>query len=676
MPGRPKNIRTEDKSDFLDRIKTADSIFLLLGSAISRPAPSNVPTVDEIKRVLLRECLSRSRLKTLVEGEKRLLTQIDNAFQGIPFETMWEGLRYSTRADTPAGLDALMNVRHSNPLHELVASMLTERTISGVITTNFDCLLEQALEHNSLGNPAVQLDLLITDEDYRDATNRSVEKPVVAKIHGSLRDLAGARIGSIAAAYGPDDLMHTLGQASRGLTDEKVGCIEHLLEQARNPVLVVLGYGGNDLDIQRVLPSLLSRTTILWCCPDSRFLNPIIDAFRNENRSRVRLFDGIDFYRIESNPLYWLREALGFSKSDLLPVEQGPVSWDAFMEWVEDNLSEERVHEFIYWVCLERGVNGPVLGTVDALLSEASGDVVESSRLLFNKAKALTDEHRYFEARDSFEELLEQLEDMERSYCNPADLKAARILEAKSLTNVAYSHRMQHRHKEADCCMDNALRRFYELGELEASDEVAKFQALRLRGEIWTTMSLERGTALGRSDPECSARIEKAASWLEAVIRDASGKGYAFEAAHAARLMAKAELANGNYDEAEILLSSFRTNMYQFSTETGRALACRNFAILRLYQGKYDESLAQLVQARRHLRNARKRGMSRTKVRLETVKLYHCWSQLDIAQRSRFRYSFHRARGLHFARKLAKNDKLMSDAFVEFFKCLRQEGET
>jgi hypothetical protein len=61
--------------------------------------------------------------------------------------------------------------------------------------------------------------------------------------------------------------------------------------------------------------------------------------------------------------------------------------------------------------------------------------------------------------------------------------------------------------------------------------------------------------------------------------------------------------------------------------------------------------------------------MTRTKIRLEKVKLYHCLAQVEIATGARSSPSLRRGRRL--AKKLSRNDKVMSEAFVRYFDSLK-----
>lgn len=352
---------------------------------------------------------------------------------------------------------------------------------------------------------------------------------------------------------------------------------------------------------------------------------------------------------------------------------KGPVRWDRFRRWIS-GLSGPELDEFIYWVLLERGINVPVLETVGrrlACLGEDTQNTRERVNLLFSQARALADEHRYGESRQVFQKVLSLLDNIKQSNRLPSQEvpRWVRILEAKATMYIAYSFRMQYLHKQADSVIDDAVSLFEDLGELEAHDEVFKCKTLRLRAEIWTVMSEERGDTVDPGDIARRKRLAKAVDQLARVMEETADKGYIYEYSHAVRLRGKAELARDDLTAAEAFLCEFQTNMYKFGTETLRGNACRNLSMLYLRHSMLRRACSELDQAKRHLDNAVKQGMTRTKIRLEKVKLYHCLAQVEIATGARSSPSLRRGRRL--AKKLSRNDKVMSEAFVRYFDSLK-----
>lgn len=664
-----KKLLREERADFTQKVHEASSVFLLFGSAISRPSTSNIPTVEEIKEFLLGECLSRGELGTLMRRKTR--RRIEKAFRGTPFEMMWEGLRYTTEANTSVALETLMGVSAYNELHALVVRLLGERIVKGVLTTNFDYLLEQAMSDADYSSDA--FNILVADKDYLITPEASGEKLSIVKIHGSLELRANAGKETRSPECSSLELIHTLSQVSLGLPDHKKKYIEGLLKRERAPLLVVIGYGGNDLDIHQVIKPLISAAPTIWCCPNDRDLNVIIKGVQEANQDRLIIYDHIDLFREEANPLNWLAETSDLHLRKAPSLAKGPVKWERFNHWISD-LPGLKLDEFIYWVLLERGINAPVLETVGRRLAHLGDDTQntkERANLLFSQARALADEHRYGQSRPVFQKVLSLLDNIKQSNRLPSHEvpRWVRILEAKATMYIAYSFRMQYNHEKADSVIDDAVSLFEILGDLEAHDEVSKYKNLRLRAEIWTVMSQIRGATVDPGDTVGGERLSKAVNRLAKVMEETAAKGYIYEYSHAVRLRGKAELARNNLTEAETFLREFQTNMYAFGTETLRGNACRNLGLLYLHCGMLEKAISQLDQADRHLNNAVKQGMTRTKVRLEKVKLYHSLAQVDIAGGARSSPSLRRGRAL--AKKLSRNDKVMSEAFVRYFDDLK-----
>lgn len=633
--------------------------YLLFGSAISRPSPSNLPTVSDIKGAFVRNCLTE-RLCEAADNRRRLEDQVVRTFTGIPFEMMIEGLGYSTGFDTTIPLRLLFGNGPPNELHRLIGRLLTSRILAGVITTNFDTLLEQAMvnEVHSLDRFCV----VANDEDYAEVLQRDDSIVPLIKIHGSLEAHHGSDLPIAEESDQLKGLVHTLRQVSRGLPKEKVKCLKHLF--GGRALLLVVGYGGNDLDIQEGINEILEDAedlTIIWCCRNPQRLNSVIIRTTEMYPDSIKILPEVDLTRRSHNPLCLLPN---FESAFPYALIEDPPQLQALEDWLAQ-MPDKLKEDFIYWVTTEWGVHGPVLNTVEGRirnLPSAATDHKEELELRFYQGRAYAGEHRYFEARVVFNQTRLELEELSLNERTPFWVN---ILKAKIISYQAYSARMQFEYMDADSYVDEDLELFNSLYLTRPDDIAARTMSERLRAEIWIVMSRDRTQILCDKSRGSIQRLRNASRLLQELIEKSRDDGQFMQYAHAIRLKGKCELALGNLTEAEFLLGAFLLNMDRCGTETLRGNARRNLAIVRLCKKELSSARNLVDQAADCLSRALESGMTEKKIRLERVKLLHVGALIDACNAKPD--SDNTREGMELAVKLEENDPYMSSAYIRYF---------
>lgn len=200
-------------------------LLIFCGAGISWPAPSRLP---------LANALVSSAAAALLEPYDVALTQL-----AVRPEVFFS---YPYRINPAATLDAighLLQSRSFNSLHAACAETLRRGNV--VVTTNFDCLIEEA---------ATQMGVPFTLALARSDAVQSV----VFKIHGSVGDLRSIAL--------------TIDQVGAGLGPARARYFQELLV---GKTVLVLGYSGNDpLDILPVMREA-AYSRIIWLDHASAF---------------------------------------------------------------------------------------------------------------------------------------------------------------------------------------------------------------------------------------------------------------------------------------------------------------------------------------------------------------------------------------------------------------------
>lgn len=231
-------------NDVISRITRAAEqgvLTLLVGAGISRPTPSSLPTVRDYITDLytsIKDDLPTSIARHLDGEYLELLIQ-------RPFEMLMSQLAQGVDKGL---LDLLHPLRGGEPnqLHYFIADLLKSGAARRVITTNFDNLIEKAL------NKDICRISVVLDPNKDCTTHR--RDPLLYKAHGSFLDPSGNDVSA--------SILTTVESIGRSFYDsEKIRSLASLFE---DQVILVCGYSGNDrIDM---LPALrMSKPqSILW----------------------------------------------------------------------------------------------------------------------------------------------------------------------------------------------------------------------------------------------------------------------------------------------------------------------------------------------------------------------------------------------------------------------------
>jgi tetratricopeptide (TPR) repeat protein/NAD-dependent SIR2 family protein deacetylase len=339
--------------DLLDK---NENLTYLIGAGVSMNAPSNLPSARTISKALLEYIIPPKYLDTVA------------AHEGLRYEDIIEQIK-NFYDDKLGFMEYFNNCRTSNLIHFFLAHAVIQK--SGMITTNFDYLIEWAL-HNSLDElTRSKIKLIITPADFKGIPNILGDISngyfPIFKIHGSFQNVATKEMTV-------DSLITTTSALSRekgegeilGLEPYKKSAIEPLL---KDRVLIVMGYSGNDdFDIGPFLKAVKGIKHLIWIdhIPKSQFAssNPTLqtlhvkqflkldDSFKMENLLRnpdiskvdkvlsdIRTHNQFEIYKLEINTLQFVQDYLFpflLPKIDIhrLPIEKTSPPIPEFKTWI------------------------------------------------------------------------------------------------------------------------------------------------------------------------------------------------------------------------------------------------------------------------------------------------------------------------------------------------------
>ena len=212
-----------------------------MGSGVSIWTPTNIPSGISVGQALFRVLFDQ--IPELANHS----AQLEPLLKQLPFENIMETC--PENALLRRLLKQLYNTRRYNPIHELLAHLITAKTIDAVITTNYDCCLEGALMDATKHTTNSQVTRVVTEAD---ALSLQAGQQVYFKIHGTADDGAG------------ESLVFQLRQ--EGALPSWKRLLLHRITDAST--LLIIGYSGLDFEI----------------CPELRQLNvkQIIWNYRSE----------------------------------------------------------------------------------------------------------------------------------------------------------------------------------------------------------------------------------------------------------------------------------------------------------------------------------------------------------------------------------------------------------
>lgn len=214
---------------------TSTKLWFLLGAGVSAGSPSNLPLWGEMAQdtmEFLYRTLEHKISATGGEGfrlAKEALELIKNeAYPEVVLECLCAAYG---RTSVIGRLRALLNPpdRRPNICHQTIAQFCKQDRVQGILTTNFDTFMEQALQEEGVAFHVVA------------DNNIKQEKTIpVIKAHGTIED------GS--------SLVFTRGEYYLGLSEN---LRNFLKSNMKGSTLVIAGYSGNDIDVFPFIRSLI-----------------------------------------------------------------------------------------------------------------------------------------------------------------------------------------------------------------------------------------------------------------------------------------------------------------------------------------------------------------------------------------------------------------------------------
>ena len=284
-------------------------IWLVVGAGISRAAPSHIPLWSEMKNSTI-----ASILDVLVETDKR---QWHNPPETFQFEQTSADLQHALRIPEIV-MECLCNTylepavktklrttiapsrgqSQPNQCHHLIAKLVSSGKVKGIITPNFDSLLEQSLESAKIPHQVI----------LPSASSSTSTSLPLYKVHGSIDS--------------SEKLAFLRGTYLRGLPEPTA---ERFLRCIRNSLIIICGYSGNDVDL---FPVIKKAITDEDACNETIVVDPFDltptspYATLNSHLRFVRDTGANFFAHLLNVPCSEAKSSLERISADLLPLAE------------------------------------------------------------------------------------------------------------------------------------------------------------------------------------------------------------------------------------------------------------------------------------------------------------------------------------------------------------------
>lgn len=196
---------------------------LFCGAGISRN--SGLPLANELKQSILK------RVFASMKGKHSKQDLHDIMQSGLPFEAFMESI--SDDSDISTILD-FFKEGEPNTNHIMIAKLAKTGLVRTILTTNFDPLIEKALEKEHLIRDR-HFKVYYDEEQFSKTHFRNEHDKIIKifKIHGSAEDKKSIRITLKAVA-------------AQSLSDKRMNLIEFLFSSGKHRKVLILGYSCSD----------------------------------------------------------------------------------------------------------------------------------------------------------------------------------------------------------------------------------------------------------------------------------------------------------------------------------------------------------------------------------------------------------------------------------------------
>lgn len=338
----------------------------LLGSAISIWEPTLLLSGEEFSLSLYDLIFMDKVTGQYIEPtiNERVLLPL---YQKLPFEVI------NDRCPNKATINEILHENYSkdcsNPIHDLFADLLKEKTITSIITPNYDLCIDGAISRTfqtSIGSRMGPIHRVITEADL--SANLSDENQVYFKVHGSADPETNM------------SLVYSLQQ--EGLLDDWKRNLFHRLVKDRT--LFILGYSGKDFDLCQEFQIASPRKTI-W-----NFLNKesiTANAKRLMEQMDVTIILG-DMRELLSRQFRYVNAKMVKSKSNIAPA-------------LRLKFTTEELHIWQAKILTTINYNLPSIKLTARLLQEKEINARSRIELLGEQASALASNGQYKKAANN-----------------------------------------------------------------------------------------------------------------------------------------------------------------------------------------------------------------------------------------------------------------------------------
>lgn len=198
-----------------------NNVIIFVGAGISKEKPSNLLSWWDYNKLLIDEI---GNIGAEVINQNKSLLNAEDVLKKIPISTISEYISNYYAGKTYFSILKILEGSYPNRNHALLCRLAANNMISGIITTNFDTLIEQAFKANN-----VPYQVYMSDVDFADYRPCSTNFPIY-KIHGSIVDTTSC--------------IDTVQQKIKGLTNSKRNLLKDLF--SKNHVIFI-GFSGEDM---------------------------------------------------------------------------------------------------------------------------------------------------------------------------------------------------------------------------------------------------------------------------------------------------------------------------------------------------------------------------------------------------------------------------------------------
>jgi tetratricopeptide (TPR) repeat protein len=209
-----------------------------LGAGISKNPPANMPLAKDLRLSIMRKLLDKKEFGWNLK--KKLLN--------YPFEAFLQVVSGDSEI-----LESMIRIfRHGKPNknHMFVAKLMKRGYVRNVLTTNFDLLLERALEHEGLRRDT-HFRVFFDEKQFSRLDFRRPAIPTIFKIHGSADDVNSIRTTLELIAH-------------ETLSKSRATVLGHFFSDDHT-IILIMGYSAKDeFDVNPILRGMKTRKQVIF----------------------------------------------------------------------------------------------------------------------------------------------------------------------------------------------------------------------------------------------------------------------------------------------------------------------------------------------------------------------------------------------------------------------------